>query len=277
MTGRQPVRRYVHGAYVEDVLARLSNRDLMIIESLGGCRVLSGSQIERLHFTTLSPNTRSRTRRLVLARLTEWGAIAPLTRTIGGINGGSSGLLFSLDAAGQRIIQILHDASGESPTRVRRPWTPGQLFLQHSLAVAELYVSLVESGRTQGFSVTVFMAEPSSWWPNGLGGWLKPDAYAVLEGTRGRLHFWAEVDRATESLVAVRQQFTAYLDFWNRGQLGPSEVMPLVAVSVPTERRRDALRDIVTRLPDPAAQLFTVVLAPETAALLGSLVSREPP
>lgn len=277
MTGRSSSRRYVHGAYVEDLLARLSDRDLAIIESLERCRVLSGAQLERLHFYSLSSKTRSRTRRLVLARLTEWGVIAPLTRTIGGIRGGSSGLVFSLDTAGQRLTNILHEADEKSERRVRRPWTPSQLFLQHSLAISELYVSLIESSRTQELSVAVFMAEPNSWWPNGLGGWLKPDAYMVLSGKQVRTHVWAEVDRATESLPTVRQQLTAYLDFWNRGQLGPNEVMPLVAVSVPTTRRMEALRELVKRLPEPAAQLFAVVLAPEASNLLGSLVTREPP
>ena len=38
-----------------------------------------------------------------------------------------------------------------------------------------------------------FDAEPAAWWPNGLGGWLKPDAYVRLASGNFVDHWWIEV------------------------------------------------------------------------------------
>lgn len=280
MTGGGARRRYVHTAHVEQLAARLSARDWAILESVGRCRVLSGSQLERLHFFSLSPHTRSRTRRLVLSRLASGGVIAPLERRIGGINGGSSGLVFSLDTAGRRLMRLRFPDEYEiANRRNRRPWTPGQIFLAHSLQTAELYVALTELSREAPFRLANFQAEPHAWWPDGLGGWLKPDAYLLLQSPTGRTHVWVEIDRATESLPTLRRKLLVYLDFLHRGQLGPNGVMPLVAVVVPDARRLAAVTSVVVRLPEPATQLFVLATGPEAggrlAALAGSAQNTE--
>jgi hypothetical protein len=46
-------------------------------------------------------------------------------------------LVFVLDGLGQRIAELLRNQSGDSG-RPRRPSTPTQRFLAHSLAVTEL-------------------------------------------------------------------------------------------------------------------------------------------
>jgi protein involved in plasmid replication-relaxation len=259
-SGTQRSSRYVDTAYVENLLARASRRDLAIVETVWQVRVASGAQLERLHFHPLSNQTRARTRRLVLARLAAWGLLAPLQRTIGGVRGGSSGLVFALDRAGQRLVRLRHPDLFESDSRARRPWTPGRMFLSHSLAVSELYVSLIESSRTEGFLVEAYLAEPRSWWPNGIGGWLKPDAYLKLAEGEIIDHWWIEVDRATESLPTLRAKLATYLDFMAQGQLGPQGIMPRVLITVPDERRRTAVAELLQRLPDPASQLFVVTL-----------------
>jgi hypothetical protein len=63
-SGPYQPRRYVDTAYAESLLARLSQRDLEIVESVWQVRVASGAQLERLHFHYLSFHTRARTRRL---------------------------------------------------------------------------------------------------------------------------------------------------------------------------------------------------------------------
>ena len=68
--------------------------------------------------------------------------------------------------------------------QVRRPGAPGERTLQHILGVSELYVALAELGRTAGFTVAGFEAEPGCWWPNGLGGYVKPDAYPCWSAVR---------------------------------------------------------------------------------------------
>ncbi|GAA2734106.1 replication-relaxation family protein [Actinocorallia aurantiaca] len=122
-------------------------------------------------------------RRRVLARLVSGRVLVTLARRVGGVRAGSQGLTYALDTAGQLLMQRWHGVSDSAPSRIRRPWTPGQLFLAHSLDVSELYVRLVEVARLHGaFAVERFDAESAAWVENGLSGWLKPDAYVVLVG-----------------------------------------------------------------------------------------------
>lgn len=255
----QPVR--VRRAHVEWVRERLGPRDLIIIETVNRLRVVSGSQLERLHFYDLSSSARARIRRRVLARLVAWRVLMTLERRIGGVRAGSSGLVCSLDTAGQQLVRL--DGEDERPTR--RPDEPSVVLLDHRLGIAELYVSLVEVARVDGFEVAEFTAEPACWWPNGYGGWLKPDAYLRLSNLEYTDSWWLEQDQGTEHLPVIRRKLTTYLDFAARG-LGPGNIMPRVLVSVPSEKRAEAVRNVIRQLPEPATQLLhttTHSLAPK--------------
>jgi hypothetical protein len=260
----------------EQLRARLSDRDLAIVKSLDATRVLTGQQLTRLHFADLSPSTQDRTRRRVLQRLTEWRVLARLERVIGGVRAGSTGWVYRLDVAGQRLVQL---ATAEPPGgRIRPPWTPSLLFLAHSLAISEVYVGLVEATRTGTVRLSRFETEPASWWPDGLGGFLKPDAFLVLSGPSYDELVWLEVDRATESLPTLKRQLAAYLGFVTRGQLGPLGVMPHVVLSAPSPRRTADLQSLIDSL-DIANRLFRVSNAEDTPGLLIELASaiEEPP
>jgi hypothetical protein len=244
-------------ASAERIAGKLSDRDWSVIKSLEAARVLTGHQLTRLHFTDLSDLTQHRTRRRVLERLTNLHVVTRLDRVIGGVRAGSTGWVFSLGTAGQRLVQL--DANQRGVERIRSPWTPSTLFLRHSLDVAEIYVRLVESARNNNdFELTSFQTEPSCWWPDGLGGFLKPDALAVLSTTRYDELVWLEVDRGTESLPTLKRKLTIYSDFVHRGQLGPSDVFPHVVLSTPTEQRAMAVQAIADVI-DPAHEIFTIV------------------
>lgn len=265
-TAASPVR--VRPGHVEWVAERLGERDWQIIEAVNRLRILSGEQIETLFFSSLtSRRSRIVTRSRVLKRLIDWRVLVPLTRSIGGADRGSSGLVFALDSAGQRLIAGRQLAEA-GPLRVRRPGTPGERTVRHQLAVSALYVDLVALSRSQGFSLEEFVAEPGCWWPDGLRGYLKPDAYLRLSTADVADYWWIEHDEATESLPTVRRKLETYLDFIRRGQLGPNGVIPRVLVSTVTEARRAAIASLVTRLPDPAAKLFAVVHAGHAAPYL---------
>jgi hypothetical protein len=147
------------------------------------------------------------------------------------------------------------------------------MFLAHSLDVTELAVRLVEESPGHAFRLTQFLAEPASWAPNGLGGWLKPDAYLVMSTQTFSEAVWLEVDRATEALPTIRRKLHSYLDFVARGQQGPDGVVPRVVFTVPDEQRRDAITNQVEVLADVPPGLFTVVLFERAAAFLMSLMS----
>lgn len=236
---------------------RLSARDHEIIRTVHRLRLASGSQLERLHFSDLGATVRSRIRRRVLARLVAWRVLLSLERRIGGIRAGSSGLVFALDSAGQQLIIL--DANLHGRSSVRRPREPSPALLNHSLSVSELYTMLMERSRHESFTVRAFETEPGCWYSNGLGGWLKPDAYLKLSTDTVSDHWWIEVDKGTEHLPTIRRKLLTYLDFADAGGLGPGGVLPRVLVTVPAEARRKAIAGVIERMPEHAAKLLHVI------------------
>ncbi len=120
-----------------------------------------------------------------------------------------------------------------------------------------------------------YVVEPTSWQPNGMGGFIKPDAYLVLRADATEDAWWVEVDRATESLLTLRRKLLAYVDFANAGQLGPDDVMPLVLVTVPHEQRLTAVRDLIGSLPEPNTRLVSAVLENQAATQLIEVLHSE--
>jgi hypothetical protein len=262
--------RRVTGARVARIARELSERDKAILDDVGRVRVLTGRQVERLHFAELGGRHRDRTRRRVLERLVSLELLTPLERRIGGVRAGSAGLVFALGPAGQRLLDIQGHGSGG---RVRRPGTPTPRFMIHNLAVAELYVGLVEAARSGAFSLTSFRAEPGCWWQTSEGLWVKPDSLVVVS-TGDVEDSWAiEVDQATESLPTLRRKLKGYLDLVATGERGPDGgVLPRVLVTVPDAGRLGAVRALVGSLPGPAEELFAVVVEERAVSYMVDLL-----
>jgi hypothetical protein len=197
-----------------------------------------------------------------------------LPRRIGGAMRGSSVAVYSLGGAGQRLLVQRGNGAEKSPF-VRSASVPSERFVAHVVAVSELYAQLVEAQRIGLLVLRQFTTEPAAWWPTGEGGWLKPDAFLVTSNGRVDQLWWIEVDRATESLPTVARKLRAYLDFVNRGGVGPRDVVPRVLVSVPSEARRTAVARLVAGLPGPADELFVVVVQDE--AVVRMVAALEPP
>lgn len=256
MTARpRPVR--VRQQHVEWVSERLGGRDRRIVAAVRRLRLATSLQLERLHFHDLPASHRSRTRRRVLARLVAYRVLMPLERRIGGVRAGSAGLVYALDTAGLWLANIDARSGGDEPAP-RRPEQPSPRLVAHVLAVSELYVRLVEAERAGRLRLAVFTTEPGCWVPNGVGGWLKPDAYLAVATTGLTDHWWVELDLATESLPTLARKPHAYLDFVRRGQRGPGGVVPRVLVSVPTAARAAAVAGVIEQMPAPAGKLLRV-------------------
>lgn len=249
-------------AYVASLPTQLSPRDIAILRDLGRVRVLTGRQLERLHFHDLGQPNRDRARRRVVNRLISLSLITTLDRSIGGVRAGSAGLIYALDAAGQRLLRLL---SGEGQEPVRRPWTPGALFLNHTLDVAELYVRLREAERAGGLELITFRAEPTCWQRTASLGTLKPDAYALVGAGEVEDAWWLEVDRGTESPGTLRRKLNLYLLAAQAGVTGPDGILPRVLVTVPNERRLNIVRSITDSLGLNAQRLIAV--SPHEAAI----------
>jgi Replication-relaxation len=258
-----PVTSFAHtdrpatAVYVASLPARLSPRDVAIVRDLGRVRVLTGRQLERLHFHDLGQHNRDRARRRVLGRLISLSVITTLERSIGGVRAGSAGLVYTLDAAGQRLLRQL---DGEGQKSVRRPWTPGVLFLNHTLDVAELYVQLREAERAGQCELSAFRAEPACWQRTASLGTIKPDAYALVAAGEVEDAWWLEVDRGTESPGTLRRKLSLYLLAAQAGVTGPDGIVPRVLVTVPNERRLDVVRNITDSLGSNAQRLIFVTL-----------------
>jgi hypothetical protein len=235
----------------------LSARERAILDDLQRVRLLTGQQLERLHFAGLhTSNAQGSARRRSLGRLQVVQLVTALPRRVGSERAGSAGLVYTLDAHAVRSLSRLNlDAA--TPHRARRPWAIGWPFVQHTLDVAELYVRLRELERTGSFKLQQFAAEPASWFTTPYGT-LKPDARAVYETADWEEHWWLEVDRGTESLPTLRRKLLAYVEFANAHESGPGGVVPRVMVTVRTEKRAGDLRNLVDSLPVPAAQLVTI-------------------
>jgi hypothetical protein len=262
--------RRVTGARVAEIARELSERDRAILDDVGRVRVLAGRQVERLHFAELEGRHRDRTRRRVLERLVSLDLLTPLERRIGGVRAGSAGLVFALGPAGQRLLAVQDGGSGG---RARRPGTPTPRFMIHNLAVAELYVGLVQAARSGDFTLTDFRAEPACWWQTGDGVWVKPDAFAVVASGDVEDSWAIEVDQATESLPTLRRKLKVYLDLVAGGERGPDDgVLPRVLVTVPDAGRLGAVRGLVGSLPEPAEELFAVVVESQAVPYIGEML-----
>ena len=271
MSRARPIRL----RHVERLLTTLSDRDWAIVDSVDRLRLVSSSQLERLHFHSFTtPHSRSVKRSHVLKRLVDGRVLIPFERRVGSSQRGSDKLCYALDSAGLQLMRLRANADGRERL-VRRPRLPGERSVRHTLAVSELYVSLVERARIEQFTLAHFTVEHRAAVRDGLGGWIRPDALVQLRRASMSDYWWIEVDLATESLPTVRAKLLAYLNFMARGQLGPDDIVPRVLIGVPDERRRVAVQQEVGALPPPAADLFWVTELADMAIVMEQILMVE--
>jgi len=254
-------------ASLTTLVDQLSERDQAILADLERTRVLTGAQLQRLHFTAIDAASRARDRRRVLTRLTDLDLVSTLDRRIGGIHAGSTGHIYTLTPAGRRFLAW--QRGQQVPKRLRRFRTPGAPFLTHALAISDIYVALVEASRHQDFQVSTFQGEPACWHPVGNGRYLHPDAYTVLATAAHQDCWWLEIDQATESLPRIKRKCCAYLDFLTRGGLGPDDVPPRILFTTPDVDRCDAIHKVITKVSTTETdQLINVITHEDTGKFL---------
>jgi hypothetical protein len=239
-------------------------------------RFVSGGQLARLHFADGTPVGRQRRAQSTLRRLTDDGYLARLPRRIGGVGSGSERFVYQLGYRGQREVR--------PDRRARTPEDSGWLFVEHALAIAELFVELREAERSGQCAALRVQTEPAVWrhyvGSSGRLLVLKPDLGVHLAADGSSLVWFVEVDRATESLKRIRTKANQYLDYWRSGREQERRenhgVFPRVLWSVPDDKRAQALHRTLEQLPGPASEMFTVTTAETTArALLGQPTNEE--
>lgn len=256
-------------ARVERLRSRLSPRDLAVLASLDRVRLLSLNQIRRLAVTDGSPRARTRRAQLMMTRLTKLGVVVRFSRIIGGVRAGSSGYIYGLSGVGQAVLNI----DGPLGGRRRRVWESKPYFQDHMLAVAELYVQLVERHREGRTELLAYDAEPANWRHfTGPGGELvqvKPDAYVRIGRAAIEYSAFIEVDLSTETLPTIQKKSERYISYWRSGMEQQwRDVFPKVVWLVETERRRDRIASVIGKLALDGQALFDVGLLNDGPQLL---------
>jgi len=248
-------RHYLSTARLDRLADDLADRELAILRSLDRIRLASASQLERLHFDGSS----ARQRRRVLESLAERRLLCRLDRVVGGRRAGSSGYLYALDVAGQRLL------ARRTGLPVRRPTTPGAPFVAHTLDVSELYVGLVEAERRGVTQILDFQADPAAWrrYPGPGGGTavVKPDAFVRLASGGYEDAYFVEVDRGSEAPSTLARKADTYRAYYASGlEQRRHGVFPRVLWTVPNERRHQTVVDVCSRQPAESWQLHQVTL-----------------
>ncbi|WP_369042455.1 replication-relaxation family protein [Streptomyces sp. Midd1] len=256
-------------ARVERLRARLSPRDFAVLASLNRVRLLSLTQIRRLAVTDGSPRARTRRAQLMMTRLTKLGVVVRFSRIIGGVRAGSSGYIYGLSGLGQAVL----NTDGPLGGRRRRVWESKPYFQDHMLAVAELYVQLVERHRVGATELLAYDAEPANWRHfTGSGGELvqiKPDAYVRIGRAATEYSAFIEVDLSTETLPTIQKKSQRYIDYWRSGMEQQWRgVFPKVVWLVETERRRERIAGVIGKLALDGQALFDVGLLDDGPQLL---------
>jgi hypothetical protein len=248
---------------------QLGERDMAVLRSLYRLRLLRTDQVQRLHLVDGSPATQARRTRALLQRLERLGLITRFARSVGGVHAGSSSYVMGLTGLGHAVL----DVAGLYGARRRTAWETKPYFQDHVLAVAELYVQLVEASRIGTAELLAFDGEPAAWRHFAAAGGaaiaLKPDAFVrVGIGDLERSAF-IEMDMATERTPTLTRKCQAFVAYWRTGiEQQASGVFPLVLWLVPDEKRIQKLTEVITRMTHETHQLFHVALHGDGAALL---------
>ncbi|MGD0272922.1 MAG: replication-relaxation family protein [Gaiellaceae bacterium] len=256
---------------------RLPSIERRILETAERLRLLRADQVRRLFFSEIESETGgARLCRRALAHLVEEGLLRRLERRVGGTRAGSSGHLYATTAAGARLLAYWNGAGVASN---RGAHEPGAAFASHTLAIADLYVSLVEASRSSALELLGFETEPACWraYTTALGAraTLKPDALVRLAHGDYEYVSFVEIDCGTEGRGALLRKAHAFLSYFRTGrEQAETGVFPRVVWIASQATRAKFLTAIFAGLPAEAQQLFVVGSTEEATALLTGSESR---
>ncbi|WP_433194318.1 replication-relaxation family protein [Nocardia sp. CA-107356] len=245
---------------LDELREQLSDRDIAILADIERFRLLTTAQIRRLHFATghdtIGAATRACTR--VLDRLREHGLISTLARRIGGVRRGSASLTWQLASGGERLLRQLY----ERPYR-RRYREPSYEFTDHTIAVAELGVQLLETDRRGTLELVELAVEGPAYrsflGPHGAKETLKPDLYAITATADFESHWLIEADRAREHGPHLLRKLGAYHRYFKTGRYQAEHgLFPSVLWVVPDDARTNQLSKLITSAEPMPPDLFQI-------------------
>lgn len=235
----------------------LSERDFAVVQIVAEHRFLTARQVEGLLFYDhSSPLSGARVCRRVLSRLTQQRLLARLDRRVGGVRAGSASYVYALGSEGGRLL---------AGTRYRVT-EPSSLFLDHTLAIADARVALEVAARARLFDLVEVEVEPKSWrrfsGPGGAPAFVKPDLYVVTGRGEYEDCWFVEIDRGTESPIALGRKCRSYDLYWRSGlEQAEHGTYPLVLWVAPDERRASRIEGVIKRARNLNQELFRFTTA----------------
>jgi len=253
---------------MEEAAERVSERDCEILSSLRMCRYLTTDHIRRLHFReSVKEASALRAASRVLAKLKGYGLVATLERQIGGVRGGSGSYVWTLLDGGLSVLAMREGLP--STTTRKRFFEPSPKFLNHTLAISEVYVKLTE---IENIEVIKVLLEPDCWRGykiNSKAETLKPDMFAVTASGEYEDHWFIEVDLDTESPSRIITKCRQYIQYyWSGAEQKHSGVFPFVVWIVPDDKRRDTIQWHMEAELKNCPQIFRVISTEAFTALV---------
>jgi hypothetical protein len=205
----------------------------------------------------------------MLKSLAEQDILRRRQRRIGGMRAGSASYIYSIGAKGARLV---------SPQRIHYYIEdPSDYFMEHTLALTELYVMLHEQSRTGKFEILDIQTEPTCWrnfttLASGKQS-LRPDMYVRLSVGNDELSYFIELDRGTSHTPSLLKKLHTYESYYMSGkEQRATQVFPQVLWIVPSSKRQAMLMELCKPLNEHIPHLFkVVVVGDEIEAMVGSL------
>lgn len=240
---------------------QLGERERAVLTAVGSHRYLTTFQVQRLCFVghATSP-TAARVCRRVLTRLHSQRILRRLERRIGGVRAGSASFVWGVGAVGDRLLRR------DSGLGIRKRFSePSETFLDHTLAVAETHISLVEASRRGDVELLSAETEPTCWrnftGPGGAREVLRPDLAITAASAAFEQSFFVEVDRGTESLPTLLRKCAQYEAYRRSGREQQSSgSFPLVLWLLPNEAREQRLTGAIQRASQLTPALFRTAM-----------------
>jgi hypothetical protein len=196
----------------------LQKRDVDIILAVYENRFLRRDQIERLFFGATSA-CNQRLQKLYQHKF--------LDRIYQPVEFGSSQAVYALDSVGAEVVAAKYGVLKSQINWKRRNNVVENLYLNHTIGVAELHISLLCALRDHYEDVTLLFWKREGFLPrekvrdpdnpeNKIS--LIPDAFFGLQTDQGKLFFFVETDMATTTLERFSRKIVAYREYWKSGQ-----------------------------------------------------------
>jgi hypothetical protein len=257
---------------LEELDAKLLERERAAISALLEMRFLSTRQVERWVFEGTTHLARARASRRSIAKLVELGVVRHLERRIGGVRAGSAGHINVLTGLGLRLAAFY---GWITPEQARRTREPGGQFVRHYLAVAETHLRVLEAHERDALELLERQAEPGAWReftsPSGAQAILKPDAFFAVGLGTGSTQWFLEVDRATVGGATLDRKLSTYVDYWHSNQeIAAGKVSLKVLWLAPDARRLDQLQQAFRRTSPEARMLFRAAIFDDLIAVLAN-------